>query len=142
MQDINLIVIGIYLFLAIFFFFWGLILKGRHGHLETREKLVCQRECNCERRAELLDAAENDLDHRCGLVERWIDDSVEMSASYLVTDSDELKYSSEQAIRNVARNRIAHNIAFDIIHRFEPNEEKNEFGRTKFSYHLKVLEDK
>ena len=141
-MNINFIVIAIYVFVGIFLFFWGVTLKGRQSHLNALEKLVGQRECNCERRAELLDAAENDLDHRCGLVERWIDDSVEMYASYLVTDSDELKYSSEQAVRNVARNRIAHNIAFDIIHRFEPREEKTEFGKTKFSYHFKIVEDK
>lgn len=142
MEKLNLIVIGVYVLIAVVLAIWSLILRGRNDHINARERIVGQRECNCERRAELLDAADNELEMRYGNATAWIADSVEMNASYVVTESDELKYTSEQAIRNVARNRIAHNIAFDIIHRFEPKEEKTEFGKTKFSYCLRVLEDK
>ena len=142
MQNFNIVTIVVYLLIAVIFVIWWLILKGREDYIKKRENIVGQRECNCDRRAELLDAAENDLEMRYGNATKWIADSVEFNASYVVTDSDEIKYSSEQAVRKEATKRIARNLVYDIIKRFEPKEEKNEFGRTKFSYHFKVVEDK
>ena len=86
--------------------------------------------------------AENALDSKFSLASKWIENAVEITACYVVTESDELKYTTEQSIRNVARNRIAHNVAFDLIHKFDPVEEKTELGSTKYTYRFKVLEDK
>ena len=137
----NLIVIGIYVGIAAGLIVWWLILKGKQDFIKSRERIVSIRECNCDRRAELLDAAENDLEMRYGNATKWIAESVEFNASYVVTDSDEIKYPSEQAVRKEATKRIARNLVYDIINRFEPKEEKTEFGRTKFTYRFKVVEE-
>lgn len=142
MSKLNLLVIGLYALGALILVIWWLVLRGREDNVRAREKIVGQRECACDRRCEIINEAEDDLESRYNKVLRWMNDAVEMTSSYVVTDSDEFKYNTELAIRNVARKRIAYNIASDIINRFDPTEEKNEFGRTKFSYHFKVVEDK
>lgn len=60
---------------------------------------------------------------------------VEIRSTYVVTESDTMRYNSEKAIYNVARNRIAHNIAYDIIHKFSPSWDGN-----KMEYRFKIKE--
>lgn len=64
---------------------------------------------------------------------------VEVASGYLVTESDELKYVGDNAIFNAARNKIAHNIAYDLVHKFpDPDIEEDPFGRRKYSYRFQV----
>lgn len=66
-------------------------------------------------------------------------ESVDVISCYLVTESDELKYVRDSAIFNAARNKIAHNIAYDLIHKFpDPDIEEDPFGRRKYSYRFQV----
>ena len=60
------------------------------------------------------------------------------SASYCVSDSDLMKYTTDKAVRANAKNRIAMAIAHDIIKRIEPYEETTENGNTKLTYSLKI----
>lgn len=62
----------------------------------------------------------------------------EIKSSYVVTGADEMRYNTEKAIYNVARSRIAHNIAYDIIHKFDPDVKTTEDGRMILTYKLKV----
>lgn len=70
----------------------------------------------------------------------WEDkEYVEVASGYLVTESDELKYVGDNAIFNAARNKIAHNIAYDLVHKFpDPDVEEDPFGRRKYSYRFQV----
>ena len=64
---------------------------------------------------------------------------VEVASGYLVTESDELKYVRDSAIFNAARNKMAHNIAYDLIHKFPtPDVEDDPLGRRKYSYRFRV----
>lgn len=135
-------VTAIYVVVTIANAIWSLIIEGKEKDVKAREKIVSQRECNCDRRAEIIDSAERMIDERFSEAHRWADDAVMFSASYTVTDSDEIKYSNEEDVLDAAKDRIAHNIALDIVHRFVPKEEKTQFGRTKFSYHFRVVEEK
>lgn len=57
----------------------------------------------------------------------------EIRSIYVVTEADTMRYNSEKAIYNVARNRIAHNIAYDIIHTFDP-----EWDGSVMTYRFKI----
>ncbi len=66
-------------------------------------------------------------------------ESVDVISCYLVTESDELKYVRDSAIFNAARNKMAHNIAYDLIHKFPaPDVEDDPLGRRKYSYRFRV----
>ena len=90
------------------------------GHLEEKKKLE-----------NIIEVLGREVDSLEG--SKVIDDH------YTVTESDEMRYSSDQAIINVAKNRVAHVIAFDIMKNFEPViDEVN--GRKRIGYKLRVTE--
>ena len=64
-------------------------------------------------------------------------ESVEVTSCYLVTESDELKYIRDSAIFNASRNKIAHNIAYDLIHKFPEPDVEITGGRRKYIYRFR-----
>lgn len=77
--------------------------------------------------------------HEVSLSDMEDNEYVEVASGYLVTESDELKYVGDNAIFNAARNKIAHNIAYDLVHKFpDPDIEEDPFGRRKYSYRFQV----
>lgn len=141
----KLIIIAIYFAAAAALFIWWLILKGKQDFIKSRERIVSIRECNCDRRAEILETAENEFDKRYGNIRPAQEESAEvqfLAAKYVVTDSDLLKYNSDTAIRNVARNRIAHVIANDLVRKFPDPIESIEGTKKTYEYRFKVAEDR
>jgi hypothetical protein len=59
-------------------------------------------------------------------------------ASYTVTDSDLLKFSTDRAIVSNAKRWIAGSVARDIVRRIEADESTNSEGRLVLSYRLKI----
>lgn len=62
----------------------------------------------------------------------------EISSSYIVTDSDVVRYKTAKDIYYNARKRIATNIGFDIVKHFQPEESLTESGNTKYTYTFKI----
>jgi len=138
---LNFTIIASYSIIAVVLVVWSIILRDRQAFIKSREKAVGMREVACDRRCEIIDTAENDLEMRFHKITKWTTEAIRVTACYVVTDSDELKFQSEQDIRDAARKQLARNIAFEILKKFNPKEEKNEFGRTRITYRFKVLED-
>lgn len=66
--------------------------------------------------------------------EQWVD----VSSSYVVTDSDAVRFKTSKEIYFNARKRIATNIGFDIVKHFQPEESLTESGKTKYTYTFKI----
>lgn len=100
---------------------------------------------NAERAVE-LDKHEISLEEReqrnkedfLSLSEMEEQEFVEVESGYLVTESDELKYIRENAIFNAARNKIAHNVAYDLIHKFPDPDVEYVGPRKKYTYRFRV----
>lgn len=61
------------------------------------------------------------------------------SASYTITDSDVMKYTTEGAMLSNAKRHIAKTIADDIIKQFEVEETMTDDGRKRFTYKFKIV---
>lgn len=61
-----------------------------------------------------------------------------LKASYVVTESDEMKYTSAERIKRNAKKQIAFTIANDIVNAFEPEESETAEGRHMFTYKFKI----
>lgn len=59
-------------------------------------------------------------------------------ASYTVTESDQLKFSTDRAIASNAKRWIAGGIARDIVRRFDADETINAEGKTVLSYRFRI----
>lgn len=59
-------------------------------------------------------------------------------ASYVVTDSDAMKYCTDDRIKRNAKKQLAYTIASDIVKNIEPEETQTAEGRTMFIYRIKV----
>ena len=145
------IIIGLIVLGTLVLTIWTVALIGKQSALKKKETALDMREESIEKARESLEADQKFTETR------WRDavqmekqlkqmacftDAQTVDCSYTVTESDELKYSGETAIRNVARNRLAHNIAFDIIKKFPEPKVETVDGRTKYSYRFMVREDK
>lgn len=96
-------------------------------------------------KAERLDEREEKLNDQEELLkERFLVSAREecdyeiVQSSYVVTDADEMKYNSDEAIFKVARRRIAANIAGDIVHTVDPIESVTEGGKKVYIYRFKI----
>lgn len=121
----TIIIIALALFEAVA---W-LALLGKEGELEERELALDKQEASLQIREErnkedFISLAQTEAE------------MTEVHSTYVVTEADEMKYNTDRAIYNVARNRIAHNIAYDIIHRFDPI-----WDGKKMEYRFKVKEE-
>ena len=129
----------LFVVVAVILAIWSLILKGRGRLLDSQEAIIKDLKESVDKERSKLDADRAALDERYAEIAPWIkEEVVTLESTYIVTDSDAMKYTSGRAIKNVARNRIAHNIAFDIIKKFpEPNFEEVG-GKCRYSYKFKV----
>ena len=131
------------IFLTLLWVVESFLLKLKVDRIKDREMKVGQRECLCDRRAEILATAEDAFEQRR---DRYVlksgADMRRPSARYVVTDSDIMKYNSDNAIRNVARKTLAGVIAGDIIKAFPEPISGAENGRQTYEYRFKVVEDK
>lgn len=59
-------------------------------------------------------------------------------AQYVVTDSDAMKYCTDDRIKRNAKKQLAYTIASDIVKNIEPEETQTAEGRTMFIYRIKV----
>ena len=143
-HTIIFIALAIVILGAIAVVFFALILKARKELLDKREVALAERLESFSKASDALIADQKTFENRVKLFKPLLDGTAtELYASYTVTDSDTNKYNSDTAIKNVARNRIAHNIAFDLIRQFpEPQTERVEGGRLKYFYKFKVVEGK
>jgi hypothetical protein len=59
-------------------------------------------------------------------------------AQYVVTDSDAMKYCTDDRIKRNAKKQLAYTIASDIVKNIEPEETQTAEGRRMFRYRIKV----
>lgn len=67
-----------------------------------------------------------------------MDDAETLKASYVVTESDEMRYTTAERIKRNAKKQIAFTIASDITAHFEPEESETAEGRRMFTYKFKI----
>jgi hypothetical protein len=114
-------------------------LKKKATALDMREIRIKEREDILEAdRKTLQNVREQYLQELARL--KRLDPPTEITAGYVVTESDEMKYNTEKAIYANAKNRLAMTIAHDIVKKFEPEESTTESGRRKFTYKLYISE--
>ena len=132
----KIIIIGLLVLAAIALAIWALILKGKSNLLdkreiylnETRDKLECIRN--------ELTADEKTLDSMLRECRSLMNSSVELTASYAVSESDEMKFNTLSAIKKNARKKLTFNLANDIIKKFpEPKYKDGVYG-----YKFKIME--
>ena len=139
----KLILIGLLVLAAVVLAVWSLILKAQRDNLDKREVSLNEMKERIDHERNILTSEQNALKERYAEIAPWVNGkALKLNASYVVTESDEMKYNTDLAIRNVARNRIAHNIAFDIIKQIPEPECHEVDGRKVYSYRLKVMEEK
>ena len=141
---LKIIVIIALVLVAVGLAVWTLILKARKENLD---KLAVSLEATMEvldNRQKSIDADQKSLIERYREVAPWVNGKAKVFAvRYLVTESDLVKYTSDQAIRNIAKNRMGIVLANDLVREFpNPAERLDEDGRKFFEYRLKVMEDK
>ena len=136
-----LIIIGIALVAAAALALWTIILKGKEDLLAKREVALDERDERLSNWENLLAGEQKTFDNRVKAIAPLFNGSaLEVSASYTVTESDEMKYNTDKAIFANAKNRLAMTIAHNIVKKFEPKESTNESGRRKFTYNLYITE--
>ena len=116
-----LVVVALQVYATIENFKWSARLSEKELDLEKQEVSLDEREAR--NKEDFITLAETEAE------------MVEIHSTYVVTDADTMRYNSDKAIYNVARNRIAHNIAYDIIHKFNP-----EFDGEVMTYKFKIKE--
>lgn len=121
---------------------WTLILKARK---EVIDKLAVSLEAKAEvldKRQKAIDADQQTLIERYREIAPWVNAEARLfTVTYTVTESDLVKYNSDQAIRNIAKNRMGIVLANDIVKEFpDPAERLGDGGRKVFEYKLKVIE--
>lgn len=118
---------------AIFEVVWWCMLFGREGYLNERELALDEHEVSLDEREkrnkeEFLTLAS-------------MEDAEVVHSSYTVTESDMMKYTTDAKVLSIAKNRIAHNIAYDIMHKVTPTVDEVD-GKMKISYKFKIKEAK
>ena len=125
----------------------GIVLNFiKAGKLNEHATRLHMRENRIEEREAALEADRRTLqtlkeEHRNEIVRLRLKESpTEVTAGYVITESDEMKYNTEKAIYANAKNRLAMTIAHDIVKNFEPEESTTESGKRKFTYKLYISE--
>lgn len=65
-------------------------------------------------------------------------EEVPLSARYVVTESDIIKYTTDKSFMNAVIGRVALTLSNDIARRFKPEEQTNERGMKVLVYRFKV----
>lgn len=110
----------------------------RSESLDEREEELDKYSVHLDERANELAKWERELNGPLLVVRPKTMEDQCISASYCISDSDLMKYSTDRAVRANAKNRIAMAIAHDIVKNLEPNEEIAENGNAKLTYKLKI----
>ena len=120
----------------------GIVLNFiKAGKLNEHATRLHMRENRIEEREAALEADRRTLqtlkeEHRNEIVRLRLKESpTEVTAGYVITESDEMKYNTEKAIYANAKT-----IAHDIVKNFEPEESTTESGKRKFTYKLYISE--
>ena len=117
--------------IAIFEVIWWCMLFGREGYLNERELALDKQEVSLDEREK-----QNKEDF---LALSSMEDAEVVHSSYTVTKSDLMKYTTDAKVLSVAKNRIAHNIAYDIMHKVAPTVDEVD-GKMRVSYKFKIKE--
>jgi hypothetical protein len=137
---VNYIFIGLYAVAAVVLYCFYRRLRRRQDILSKSEAILENKNADLVKQLDILEAERRTHEENVrSFREVAIDSYNEMSASYAVSDSDVMKYKTDKAIANIAKNRIAHIIANDIIRKFEPTRETRD-GHDIYTYNLKVKE--
>ena len=116
---------------AIFEIIWWCMLFGREGYLNERELALDEHEVSLDEREE------RNKEEFLALAS--MEDAEVVHSSYTVTESDMMKYTTDAKVLSVAKNRIAHNIAYDIMHKVAPTVDEVD-GKMRVSYKFKIKE--
>ena len=115
--------------IAIILIVLALVLWSVFYRIERKAHIRCHDEAVRLRRLLELEKEERES-------EKW----TEVSSSYVVTESDLVRYKTPKEVYYNARKRIATNIGFDIVKHFQPKESLTESGNTKYTYTFKIRE--
>ena len=141
---LKIIIIAVFVLAAVALAVWTLILKARK---EDLDKLAVSLDATMEvldKRQKSIDADQKSLIERYKEIAPWVNGEARLfTVTYTVTESDLVKYNSDQAIRNIAKNRMGITLANDLVREFpNPVEKLGDDGRKVFEYRLKIIEDK
>jgi len=128
-MKITIALLIIYGVINLWFFFYNL---RYHSDITEKELIIDHHEVSLEERERALKEAFVEFSHK--EAEEW----EEVKNSYTVTDADLMKYTSENAIKNNAVNKLSMTLAHDIIRRFPVEEKTNELGKTVYEVAIKV----
>lgn len=117
--------------IAVFEITWWCMLFGKESLLNERELALDKQEVSLDEREK-----QNKEDF---LTLSSMEDAEVVHSSYTVTDSDMMKYTTDAKVLSIAKNRIAHNIAYDIMHKCVPTVDEVD-GRMRVSYKFKIKE--
>lgn len=117
--------------IAIFEVVWWCMLFGREGYLNERELALDKQEVSLDEREK------RNKDEFLALAS--MQDAEVVHSSYTVTESDMIKYTTDAKVLSIAKNRIAHNIAYDIMHKVAPTVDEVD-GKMRVSYKFKIKE--
>jgi hypothetical protein len=121
------VLIGIVALLEVFFLSYNLLY---HSHLAERELEMDKHEVSLDEREQ------RNKEEFLALAD--MEDAETMKASYVVTESDEMRYTSEERIKRNAKKHLAYTIANDIVNAFEPEESETAEGRRMYTYKFKI----
>lgn len=136
----KLIIIALFVLAAIVLAVWALILKGKEDILARKEVALDHKCDKLTQENDLLVEANENLEASVVELTHKLDNAVEITASYTVTESDELKYSTEEAVQRATIKSMRFAIANDISSKFEPSVERVQGGRLKYVYKFKVVQ--
>ena len=141
---LKIIVIIVLVLVAVGLAVWTLILKARKENLDKLAVSIEAKMAVLDNRQKAIDADQESLIQRYREIAPWVNGEARLfTLSYTVTESDLVKYNSDQAIRNIAKNRMGIVLANDLVREFpNPAERIDEDGRKVFEYRLKVIEDR
>lgn len=117
--------------IAVFEITWWCMLFGKESLLNERELALDKQEVSLDEREK-----QNKEDF---LTLSSMEDAEVVHSSYTVTDSDMMKYTTDAKVLSIAKNRIAHNIAYDIMHKCVPTVDEVD-GKMRVSYKFKIKE--
>lgn len=136
----NLIIIALFVLAAVVLAVWALILKGKEDMLSKKEVAMEERCDKLLNQINLVNGDNDELASKLAVLSHKLDNAVEITASYTVTESDELKYSTEEAVKRAAIKSMRFAIANDISNKFDPALEQAADGRRRYVYRFKVVE--
>ena len=107
------------------------------AYLLRHESDVLERELELEKKLSELDVREKNVKEDF-LALADMDDADKMTVQYCVSESDLIKYNTDEAITRAAKKHLAMTLAHDILHKYAPTEYTTEDGNRVFNLQLKV----